>query len=186
MRITGGELRSRILRAPAGERTRPSADKLRQALFNIVGPALSGRWFVDVYAGSGAVGIEAWSRGARPVMWIEQEHAVARVLRANLMVLGIGGPEARVSERSARAGLEAAAALAAGAGGGGYVFLDPPYDDLRAYTQTLTTLGGWAVAGLRVIAEARRGAELPGESGGLRRERTVIHGDSQLVFYAAS
>lgn len=182
MRITGGELRSRVVRAPAGERTRPSADKLRQALFNIAGP-LAGQWFVDAYAGSGAVGIEAWSRGARPVMWIERHRGAERVLRANLQALAIGGPEAIVRATTVAAALSEAEAMAREAGGPGWVFLDPPYADEPAYASTLAALGTWTLAGMRVAVETRRGLTLPEQTGALRRQRIAVYGDSQLVFF---
>lgn len=185
MRVIGGELRHRKLEAPAGLGTRPSADRLRETLFNILGPAIAGHLFVDLYAGTGAVGIEAYSRGARPVVWVERTAAAARVLRANLRGLGIG--ESGVAQRDVGAVLrggrwpgdpETAAAC---------IFLDPPYGDESACARVLAELDRHpelAGEGARVVAETRRNAELPETVGRWRRQRVHALGDSQLVFYA--
>jgi len=186
MRITGGELRSRRLLAPAGAATRPSADKLRQALFNILGPAVGEGWFVDAYAGSGAVGIEAWSRGARPVLWIERAPLALRVLRGNLAALGIAAAPAQVMARPVVPALSALERDSEFSTRGGYIFLDPPYADEREYTRALEALGRSALPRLRVIVEARRGMALPQQCGRLGRERSAVYGDSQLVFYTSA
>ncbi|HUX66073.1 MAG TPA: RsmD family RNA methyltransferase [Terriglobales bacterium] len=188
MRVIGGALGSRRLRAPRGQAVRPSADRLRQALFNILGPEVRGRLFVDAFAGTGAVGIEAWSRGARPVVWIEPAPAAARALRANLAQLGIAG--GAVLERPLPAGLAALERLPAlrAAAGCDYFFFDPPYADAAAYPATLAALDrrpGLLRPGARIIAETRRGLELPLRCGRLRRARVHPQGDSQLVFYDA-
>ncbi|HVB41010.1 MAG TPA: RsmD family RNA methyltransferase [Terriglobales bacterium] len=186
MRITGGEMRSRRIEAPAGAATRPSADKLRQALFNILGPAVGAGWFVDAYAGSGAVGIEAWSRGARPVLWIERAPPALRALRANLAALGIAGAEAQVMARAVAPALGAIEHIPEFSARGGHVFLDPPYADVREYTRALEALGRCSLPRVRVIVEARRGMALPEQCGRLGRERSAVYGDSQLVFYTAA
>ena len=187
MRVIGGELGSRRLRAPRGLATRPSSDRLRQALFNILGTAVRGRLFVDAFAGTGAVGIEAWSRGARPVVWIEPDPVAARALRDNLDRLDIIGGS--VLQRSLPAGLAALERLLAvrAAGGCDFFFFDPPYADAAAYPAMLGALArrpGLARPGTCIVAETRRGLELPPRCGRLRRERVHPQGDSQLVFYA--
>ncbi len=186
MRIIGGELKRRLLQAPAGQATRPSSDRLRETLFNILGPSLAGAVFVDAYAGSGAVGIEAWSRGARPVVWIESAPAALAQLRANLAGLGIAGGVVIAGRAQVMLGrLERAAAIAAG--GCDIVFFDPPYADHAAYLQLLTGLERRPQLlrpGSRVVVESRRGTEFPEVVGRLRRERVHAVGDSQLVFYA--
>lgn len=186
MRVTGGELRSRRLAAPRGLATRPSSDRLRETLFNLLGAGVGGRLFVDAYAGTGAVGIEAWSRGARPVVWIEPARAALQALHANLEALAMGG--AVVLERSLERSLAALAALPAvrAAGGCDYFFFDPPYDDTAAYRRVLEGLARRPELVHRatvIVAEARRGAALPTACGRLRERRVHALGDSQLVFY---
>src|SRR5208337_3775621 len=87
MRIIAGSLRSRTLQAPTGLRTRPTSDRLRETLFNVLAPRIVGARFLDLYAGSGAVGIEALSRGAEHVTFVERAPAALRVLRRNLAQL---------------------------------------------------------------------------------------------------
>jgi 16S rRNA G966 N2-methylase RsmD len=89
MRIIAGSLRSRTLQAPPGVATRPTSDRLRETLFNVLAPRIEGAAFLDLYAGSGAVGIEALSRGAAQVEFVERAPAALKVLRGNLERLGI-------------------------------------------------------------------------------------------------
>src|ERR1019366_8487953 len=89
MRIIAGSLRSRVLQAPAGLATRPTSDRLRETLFNVLAPRIEGAIFLDLYAGSGAVGIEAVSRGAAQVTCVERAPAALKVLSTNLAGLGI-------------------------------------------------------------------------------------------------
>ena len=91
MRVIAGEFRSRLLQAPKGTATRPTSDRLRETIFNILGPRVVGARFVDLYAGSGAVGIEAISRGAEFVLFAEREKPAVAAIRANLAALKIGG-----------------------------------------------------------------------------------------------
>ena len=88
MRIIAGSLRSRTLTAPPGVATRPTSDRLRETLFNVLAPRMEGAAFLDLYAGSGAVGIEALSRGAARVEFVERAPAALKVLRGNLERLG--------------------------------------------------------------------------------------------------
>src|SRR5215471_15713534 len=89
VRVIAGEFRSRLLKSLPGLDIRPTPDRLREALFNILAPRLEGAVFADLYAGTGAVGIEALSRGARRAIFVEQKAAAARVIRENLKALGI-------------------------------------------------------------------------------------------------
>lgn len=120
MRVVAGELRGRKLTAPAGDVTRPTADRVREALFSILGD-ISGLRVLDLYAGSGALGIEALSRGAAAAVFVDSSRAAVTAIRRNLSELGL---EAPVQRR------EALAYLAAAADGDPYdlVFADPPYD----------------------------------------------------------
>jgi 16S rRNA (guanine966-N2)-methyltransferase len=183
MRIIAGSFRSRTLQAPAGLATRPSSDRLRETLFNVLAPRIEGARFLDLYAGSGAVGIEALSRGAAEVVFVERAAAAIKVLRTNLDRLRVT-EGFRIDTGSAGGFLRKAAA------GRQFdlVFLDPPYDAAGEYTTTLGLLGGSArgLLGGRasVIAEHRRQERLENEYGGLRRTRLLEQGDAALSFYA--
>lgn len=120
MRITAGAHRGRRLRSPP-EGVRPTQDMVREALFSILGSRIEGARFLDLYAGSGAVGLEALSRGAADVCWVEEKHAAVAVLRANAALLDV--PPARISQGSVEGFL-------AGWHGGkpfDVIYADPPY-----------------------------------------------------------
>jgi 16S rRNA (guanine966-N2)-methyltransferase len=140
MRIIAGRYRSRVLEAPAGMSTRPTSDRLRETLFNVLAPRLEGAAFLDLYAGSGAVGLEALSRGARSVVFVERAPAALKVLRGNLAALDVR-EGFRVEARSVGAFLRSAAA-GPKPGPQAVVFLDPPYEASAEYERTLGLLGG--------------------------------------------
>jgi len=183
MRVIAGSFRSRTLQAPAGLATRPTSDRLRETLFNVLAPRIQGAAFLDLYAGSGAVGIEALSRGAASVVFVERAAAAIRVLRTNLDRLGL------------REGYRIVAGSVGGylrntKGGPRFdaVFLDPPYAALSEYAATLELLGSPATAllgdGALVIAEHRRKAALEDRYGLVHRTRLLEQGDAALSFYA--
>lgn len=203
MRIIAGTYRSRRLDAPPGLRTRPTSDRLRETLFNVLAPRISGASggaaFLDLYAGSGAVGLEALSRGAARVTFVERAPAALKVLRKNLEQLGIAsGFEVRA---------ESVAAFLRSSTRPGpkpiphevpksiphkvryeVTFLDPPYDDLEEYATTLGALGQMSeilAPGAVVVAEHRRKQKLEDLYGCLRRTRLLEQGDAALSFYAA-
>ena len=188
MRIIAGRYRSRTLEAPAGVATRPTSDRLRETLFNVLAPRIEGANFLDLYAGSGAVGGEAVSRGAAHVEFVERAEPALRVLRANLARLritagfrihgaGVGAVLRKMKPATSNA--ETAFDL---------VFLDPPYDALREYAATLGLLGGAAKGlladGAVVVAEHRRKEKLEERYGELGRTRLLEQGDAALSFYA--
>ena len=188
MRIIAGSYRSRTLVAPPGLATRPTSDRLRETLFNVLAPRIEGSNFLDLYAGSGAVGIEALSRGAARVEFAERAPAALSVLRANLARLGVTAGF-RIHNRSVGGFLQL---LKAGTGFDivfDLVFLDPPYDAAREYAATLSALGGDSVgvlaAGALVIAEHRRKEKLEDRYGALTRTRLLEQGDAALSFFAA-
>ena len=185
MRVIAGSLRGRVLAAPAGLETRPTADRLRETLFNVLTQGardrVAGAGFLDLYAGSGAVGIEAASRGAGPVVFVEQGAAALAVLRKNLEGLGLKGAGIRVEKRGVGRFLREAK------GEFGVVFLDPPYELEAEYVGTLGLLGGPCVGlvadGGWVVAEHRRKRPLEETYGRLRRVRVKEQGDAGLSFY---
>jgi len=186
MRIIAGTLRSRTLMAPPGLSTRPTSDRLRETLFNVLAPRISGAMFLDLYAGSGAVGMEALSRGAASVTFVERAAAALKVLRANLDRLGIE-TEARVRTESVGAFLRSSAESAPKPERYEVVFLDPPYDAAKEYAATLGLLGGTAshilAEGALVVAEHRRNESLEENYGSLKRTRVLRQGDAALSFF---
>lgn len=186
MRVIAGTLRRRTLEAPAGLATRPTSDRLRETLFNVIAPRIEGARFLDLYAGSGAVGIEAASRGAAAVVLVERAAPALKVLRSNLEKLGLRG-EVRVEAVSVSAYLRRG--RAAGAEGFDLVFLDPPYEEGDEYATALGYLGGDSrgllAEGALVIAEHRRRDELQERYGQLQRTRLLEQSDAALSFYEA-
>jgi 16S rRNA (guanine(966)-N(2))-methyltransferase RsmD len=153
---------------------RPTPDRLRETLFNILAAEVLGKVFVDAYAGTGAVGIEALSRGAARAVFLENDRKAAAVLRENLRTLGL---EARATV------FARAAAKALAEADGDIVFLDPPYREAREYAAALGALG-LAPPPLVVVQHDRRLALEPAY-GGLERVRELRQGDNQLTFYRA-
>jgi 16S rRNA (guanine966-N2)-methyltransferase len=185
MRVIAGSFRSRVLQAPAGLATRPTSDRLRETLFNVLAPRIEGARFLDLYAGSGAVGIEALSRGAGEVVLVERAAPALKMLRANLDGLGL-----RAGFRIVTGSVAAFLRNAEGGGKFDLVFLDPPYDAADEYSTVLGLLGGTAAgtlaAGGLAIAEHRRKEKLEDRYGGLSRTRLLEQGDAALSFYAAA
>ena len=181
MRVIAGKYRSRTLRSLKGQKLRPTSDRLRETLFNILGPAVSGAAFVDLYAGTGAVGIEALSRGARHVIFVEQHAPAVALIRRNLESLGVRGA-AEILGVDVLRGLKRLEARHVHAQ---FVFLDPPYAATEEYESALAFLGGSPLVapGGRVIAEHLRKRALPERIGELELARVVEQGDAALSFY---
>jgi 16S rRNA (guanine966-N2)-methyltransferase len=175
MRVIAGEFRSRPLQSLPGLNVRPTPDRLREALFNVLAPRIQGTTFADLYAGTGAVGLEALSRGAPRAIFVEQSHAAARVIRENLRALGIES-RAEVLHGRATAMLSKVEA--------DIVFLDPPYRLEHEYESVLTLLGEKPPA--LVIAQHAPRLQLQESYGALHRTRVLRHGDNALSFYGQS
>ncbi|HEX7139425.1 MAG TPA: 16S rRNA (guanine(966)-N(2))-methyltransferase RsmD [Vicinamibacterales bacterium] len=168
MRIIAGTLKGRRLDAPTWTGLRPTSDKLRETLFNVLAPRMSGARVLDGYAGTGAVGIEALSRGAAEVVFVDRDVRARRLVGANL----------------ARCGIAACAIIRATFNALGVfdiVLLDPPYDDSpeQVLADSATLI---APSGVLVLEHARRRAA-PETAAGLRRTRQIRSGDSMLSFY---
>ena len=188
MRVIGGIFRSRALKAPNGGRVRPTSDKLRETLFDILGPSVAGSWFIDAYAGSGAIGIEACSRGAGRVFWIESHRASQKVLQENVRALGVAASQATLLARPAASALHELARHpeVTAHGGVDFVFLDPPYALTDEYDRVLQFLGSETpllTAEALVIAEHARRQAPAEQYGCLRLVRRIGQGDSALSFY---
>jgi 16S rRNA (guanine966-N2)-methyltransferase len=178
MRVVAGTWRGRTLKSPTWEGLRPTSDRLRETLFNILGPTIGGARVLDGYAGTGAIGIEALSRGAAAVTFVERDPRAVQLIDTNLAALGAGGAAKPVIIRAGFA--DAVARL------GGQVFdliiLDPPYAH-GAATEALGAAAVLAAPGTRIVIEHAARHAPPDAHGGLRRTRTVIAGDSALSFY---
>ncbi len=193
MRIIAGTYRSRTLAAPPGMSTRPTSDRLRETLFNVLAPRIEGAAFLDLYAGSGAVGLEALSRGAARVTYVERAPAALKVLDGNLARLGIG-KGVSIHRKSVDAFLRSSTNPCPKPEKNPkperyeVVFLDPPYDAAEEYALALGLLGGAAQGILApdavVIAEHRRKFALGERYGSLKRTRVLEQGDAALSFYA--
>jgi 16S rRNA (guanine966-N2)-methyltransferase len=185
MRIIAGTFRSRQLHSLKGLPLRPTSDKLRETLFDILGELVVGARFLDIFAGTGAVGIEALSRGASEVIFVEKYPPAVALIKKNLASLDISGG-ARVLPLDAlkaleRLGGEPTAAHARR----DLLFFDPPYAEKAEYASVLEFLGEstlLAVGGV-VIAEHQRALDLPECSGKLDRVRVLRQGDAALSFY---
>jgi 16S rRNA (guanine966-N2)-methyltransferase len=172
VRVIAGQFRGRRLQAPAGARTRPTADRVREALFSMLGD-LSGVRVLDLYAGSGALGIEALSRGAAFAVFVERDARAAATIKRNLEALGA---EAEVRRQ------DALRFLASGEGPFDLVFCDPPYDLAPSSAAALAErVPAVTSEDARIVTESdkRRPLELPLP---ILRERT--YGDTRIVIHA--
>ena len=172
MRVIAGEFRSRRLKSIPGAATRPTSDRLRETLFDILAPRIEYAVFLDAYAGTGAVGIEALSRGARHAYFLERNRAALDAIRQNLASLGlerratvVAGPVLVTVSRH-RADI---------------VFLDPPYEKEGDYRSALDLLGD-APPPLLVVQHSVR-LSLGDVYGALCRTRIVRQGDNALSFF---
>jgi 16S rRNA (guanine966-N2)-methyltransferase len=181
MRIISGTYRGLRLKTLKTGNLRPTSDQLRETLFDVLGPRVEGSTFLDAYAGSGAVGLEALSRGAREAVFIEHHRPAAELIRSNLAALEIQDGFHLMSCQ-VLTGLER---LAEEGSRFDFVFVDPPYSQIREYHHVLRQIGRGQLLfpASVVIAEHSRHCLLEEEYGGLRRSRLIRHGDAQLAFY---
>jgi len=185
VRVIAGTYRSRQLSSPRGLQTRPTSDRLRETLFNILTAGnprtLEGTVWLDLYAGTGAVGIEALSRGASKVYFVDSSAQAAELVRRNLHSLNISDGFEIIEDQTSRA----LWLLQRQRVSPDVVFLDPPYESTGEYAKTLLALEDaeliWAMS--LVIAEHDRHCDPGDEFRQLRRFRKTVQGDSALSFY---
>jgi 16S rRNA (guanine966-N2)-methyltransferase len=186
MRLTGGSDRGRRIKAPRGLRTRPTAAKIREAIFNILGPPPDGA-VLDLFAGTGSLGLEALSRGARRVVFVERERQALSVLRHNLRELGVES-RSTVIAADVRTGIRRLAASISSEDRFSedrfsWVFMDPPYareaEAILAELSDRDLLAGCAV----VIVEHDKRHRPPASIGGLFLTDRREYGETELSFY---
>jgi 16S rRNA (guanine(966)-N(2))-methyltransferase RsmD len=178
MRVIAGELRGRRLLKPRFRGIRPTADRVRETLFNVLGDCIVDAKVLDGYAGTGAVGIEALSRGAADVAFVELDQRAVSLIKENLTRCGVEKRSLVLRGRFER--IMASQKLAREFD---FVFLDPPYDENVVNISKALSLSAGRLGpnGLMVIEQSRRA--LTTEISGLERTRSVYSGDSQLTFY---
>jgi 16S rRNA (guanine(966)-N(2))-methyltransferase RsmD len=174
VRIIAGKLKGRRLTAPPGRDVRPTSDGLRETLFNVLGDTVTGARVADAFAGTGALGIEALSRGAAGVTFIERDPRSVRALSDNLRACGVA--EACViirddflSTRTPGAAFD-------------LVLADPPYD-FASLEDVVARGDAWVADGGRLVLEHSKRRTSPEAAGALRRYRVLTAGDSALSFY---
>lgn len=180
MRVIAGIAKKRRLKSPGKLPVRPTADRVKEALFSILGSRLTAGSFADLYAGTGGVGIEALSRGAARVLFVEKDPRVLRILKDNLAITGLGG-SAEVVPGDVDAALATAMCKQDTFD---IVFADPPYRQGMA-AGVLNTLNKFPVLRLNglIIIEIRADEEMPYQAGLYQLQRRLKYGDTALVFY---
>lgn len=174
MRIIGGRFKRRQLATPTGPGLRPTSDRLRETLFNVLGPGIGGARVLDLFAGTGALGLEALSRGAATVTFVERDRRALDVLAENIRRCGAGPMSTAI------AGTFPGAALPVGAFD--LVLLDPPYG-FEAVEAALATAAPLVAPGGRLVLEHDSRRTSPQRVDGLERVRLLEAGDSALSFY---
>ncbi|HTH03866.1 MAG TPA: 16S rRNA (guanine(966)-N(2))-methyltransferase RsmD [Vicinamibacterales bacterium] len=176
MRIVAGTLKGRRIDAPTWDGLRPTSDKLRETLFNVLAPRIEGARVLDGFAGTGAVGIEALSRGAAHVTFVERDPRAIALIQSNLERCGITDRYAIIRARFA--------GTARPPDGGSFdiIFLDPPYG-ARELTEALEAAAPLVQPQTLLVIEHARRDSAPDSAGMLDRLRVLTSGDSALAFY---
>jgi 16S rRNA (guanine966-N2)-methyltransferase len=185
MRVIAGIYRSRILKSLKGLALRPTSDRLRETLFNVLGSGIQASRFLDVFAGTGAVGIEALSRGAQNASFIENHAPSAALIRKNLAALKIDSGVTVICADAVR-GLETLEAkIKPGDAAYDYIFIDPPYAATADYSRVLQKISiSRLLAHNGIVAvEHRKTFGLPESFDTLKRVRLLRQGDAALSFY---
>lgn len=182
LRIIAGEYGRRVIKAPAGQRTRPTSDRVRESLFSTLNKLadLDGAAFVDLYAGSGAIGLEALSRGAGRAVFVDSGPDAVAVIRDNVRSLGVEA-QCRVEASSVQSFLSRPASLAAD-----LVFLDPPYTQSVDADLELLVSRGWLAPDALVVVERGTRTDDPAWPDGLAVEEERVYGETKLWYTRGS
>jgi len=178
MRVISGRFKSRRLKGTPAAGIRPTSDKLKETVFNILGPLIEGATFLDGCAGLGGIGIEALSRGAKMVYFVEQSRRACHIIRENLTTLGVE-EGAKVFEMDLMKALDIIALPF------DIAFIDPPYEREDLYHAVLDRFGRAELLspdGLLIIEHSKR-KQLPDDAGLIRKTRSLVQGDAALAFY---
>ena len=175
MRVTTGLARGRNLEAPQGLDTRPSSDMTKQAVFNIIQNYVEGAVFVDLFAGSGQMGIEALSRGAKTAVFTDTSNKAIEVIKANLKHCGLM-EQARVAQMDAKSFLQGASQKF------DIVFLDLPYQKQMIDEVLPILVSKMAESGI-IVCETERNEQLPEEAGNFVRHKTYLYGKAKITVY---
>ncbi|MDY6340064.1 MAG: 16S rRNA (guanine(966)-N(2))-methyltransferase RsmD [Saccharofermentans sp.] len=183
-RVVTGRFRGTVLQAPEGDKTRPTTDKVKEALFSIIQAYVPDSEFLDLFAGSGQIGIEALSRGAKRVTLVERSGQAASIIGKNIAKIRMeGSDELRFCKKSVAQALEAL-----GQEGEKFdiIFMDPPYKDvplrLDEATKLINTFGMLKNDGM-LIVEHDKDCEIPAEVNGLKHVRSCSYGLTVLTFF---
>jgi 16S rRNA (guanine(966)-N(2))-methyltransferase RsmD len=183
VRVIAGEFKSRKLKTLDGQATRPTSDRLKETLFNLVQSRIAASVFLDCFAGSGGVGIEALSRGAAFVTFVEASPRAVQIIRQNLALLGeAGSARCQILSQKAETGLKS---LKRTGRKFDIVFLDPPYADADQYPRVFERLQNCELLNdeALVVAEHSKFLALPAQVMHLERRREVRQGDSVLSLF---
>ena len=184
MRITGGRLRGRILLSPKGRLIRPTADRVREAVFNILGHDLSGYHVLDLFSGTGSLGLEALSRGAEYAVFIDNLNESIELIRKNVERCGH-----RRSSRILTRDLERGIPWKHGFLRTQFdlVFMDPPYSKDIAPTVIADILGAEALSAMaKIVIETDKSTDLPPSFSRLSRRHVRVYGDTKITIYELS
>lgn len=183
MRVIAGKFKGRNLRSPPSLEVRPTSDRLRETLFNVIAPVIVDTRFLDLCAGSGAVGIEALSRGAAHTTFVDQSRKMCQLIESNVALCRIDESEHEIYSNDANDFLKQAVSWNMQAWD--VVYFDPPYKE--DYTKTLDFIGAHRAQLLTedavLIAEHHHKTELPEATGAIQKFRVLKQGDSSLTFY---
>jgi 16S rRNA (guanine(966)-N(2))-methyltransferase RsmD len=185
VRVIAGKYRGRILKSPPSLQVRPTSDRLRETLFNVLAPRIEGARFLDLCAGSGAVGIEALSRGAAFATFVDRSRKMCGLIETNLDLLSISEDQTSVIQAEAAEFVRKATNKRWAGGPWDLIFLDPPYaTDYEAILALLTADGAELLSKEgQLIVEHHHKRRLADELGSLNRARVIKQGDSSLSFY---
>lgn len=182
MRVISGEFRGRRLKAVPGSKTRPTTDKVKESMFNIIGPYFESGLALDLFAGTGGLGIESLSRGMDTCIFIEQDVKALQTVRENVQSLNLSRDRAEIYKNDARKALDL---LAARGLKFDLVFIDPPYQKTDLYAQVFDKLieHDLLADGAYIVAEHTADLALPDRIGTAERWREAQHGDIAVSYY---